>query len=201
MDQIKDKKYFTKMDVRWGDNNVRIHKGDEWKAVFKTKYGLFEPLVMFVGLCNSPATFQHMMDDIFAIKLKQGLIMIYMDDILIPADALEELETLSKIVLQKLKDNDLYLKPEKCEFARTQIEYLGMIIEQGKLRMDPKKVGGIIKWPEPKNVTQVISFLGFGNFYRRFIRKYSEVVKPLNDFSRKTPLSYGQAKPKKPLTI
>jgi hypothetical protein len=118
MDQIKDKKYFTKMDIRWGYNNVRIHEGDEWKAAFKTKFGLFEPLVMFFGLCNSPATFQNMMDNIFVIELDKGIVIIYMDDILIPADTLEELEEITKIVLQRLKDNDLYLKPEKCEFAR-----------------------------------------------------------------------------------
>jgi hypothetical protein len=185
MDQIKDKKYFTKMDVRWGYNNVRIHEGDEWKAAFKTKFRLFEPLVMFFGLCNSPAMFQNMMDNIFVIELDKGIVIIYMDDILIPADTLEELEEITKIVLQRLKDNDLYLKPEKCEFARLRIEYLGMIIEQGKLKMDPKKVNGIIDWPEPKNTTQLRSFLGFGNFYRRFIRKYSDVVKPLNDLLKK----------------
>jgi hypothetical protein len=108
-----------------------------------------------------------------------------MDHISIPADTLKELEALTKIVLQKLKDNNLYLKPEKCEFGITRIEYLGMIIGQGRLRMDPKKVEGIIDWPEPKNVTQVRSFLGFGNFYRRFIRKYSEVVEPLNYLLKK----------------
>jgi hypothetical protein len=155
MDQIKDKKYFTKMDVRWGYNNVRIHEGDEWKAALKTKFGLFEPLVMFFGLCNSPATFQNMMDNIFVIELDKGIVIIYMDNILIPTDTLEELEEITKIVLQRLKDNDLYLKPEKCEFARLRIEYLGMIIEQGKLKMNPKKVNGIIDWPEPKNTTQL----------------------------------------------
>jgi hypothetical protein len=185
MDRIKDKKYFTKMDIRWGYNNVWIHEGDVWKAAFKTKFGLFEPLVMFFGLCNSPATFQNMMDHIFVIELDKGIVIIYMDDILIPAATLEELEEITKIVLQRLKDNDLYLKPEKCEFARLRIEYLGMIIEQGKLKMDPKKVNAIIDWPEPKNTTQLRSILGFGNFYRRFIRKYSDVVKPLNDLLKK----------------
>jgi hypothetical protein len=125
MDRIKNKKYFTKMDIRWGYNNVRIHEGDEWKAAFKTKFGLFEPLVMFFGLCNSPATFQNMMDNIFVIELDKGIVIIYMDDILIPADTLEELEEVTKIVLCRLRDNDLYLKPEKCEFARLRIEYLG----------------------------------------------------------------------------
>jgi hypothetical protein len=126
-----------------------------------------------------------MMDNIFVIELDKETVIIFMDDILIPADTLEELEEITKIVLQRLKDNDLYLKPEKCEFARLQIEYLGLIIKQGKLRMDPKKVNGIIDWPEPKNTTQLRLFLGFGNFYRRFIRKYLDVVKPLNDLFKK----------------
>lgn len=185
MDSIRGKKYFTKMDVRWGYNNVRIKQGDEWKAAFKTKYGLFEPTVMFFGLCNSPATFQSMMDHIFAEEIDLGTVIIYMDDILIPADSLEELERVTKIVLQKLQENDLYLKPEKCEFAKEQVEYLGMVISENQISMDQKKLLGIKEWPEPTTVKETRSFLGFGNYYRRFIMKYSEIVKPLNDLLKK----------------
>jgi len=122
MDRIKGKRYFTKMDVHWGYNNIRIAKGDEWKAAFKTKYGLFEPTVMFFGLCNSLATFQKMMDTIFAEEIEKEWVIIYMDDILIPAENLAELKHVTKIVLHKLKENDLYLKPEKCEFAKKEVE-------------------------------------------------------------------------------
>lgn len=111
MDKLKGAKYFTKLDLRSGYNNVRIKPGDEWKAAFKTSKGLFEPLVMFFGLCNSPATFQRFMDDIFRIEIVDGGIVIYMDDILIFASTLPELREKTFKVLQILKDNDLYLKP------------------------------------------------------------------------------------------
>ena len=167
MDKIKASgaKYFTKFDIQWGYNNIRIKEGDQWKAAFKTNIGLFEPTVMFFGLCNSPATFQAMMNDILKDELNDGWVIVYMDDILIYLKTKEGLEEMTKRVLQRLCENDLYLKPGKCEFCKTQIEYLRLIIEEGKMSMDPSKLNGIRQWPVPKNVKQVHSWLGFGNFY------------------------------------
>jgi hypothetical protein len=102
MDKLKGAKYFTKLDVRWGYNNVRIQKGDEWKVAFKTNKGLFEPTMMFFGMCNSPATFQAMIDNIFMMMIDNQLIIVYMDDISIFADTKEELEQITKLVLEKL---------------------------------------------------------------------------------------------------
>lgn len=166
INKLKGAKYFTKMDMRWGYNNVRIKKGDEWKAAFKTKFGLFEPTVMFFGLCNAPATFQAMMDALLEELVDEGHVIVYMDDILIFAETREELRKITKRVLKVLKDNDLFLKPEKCEFEKTKVDYLGFIIEEGKVCMDPSKVKGILDWPQPQTVKQLRSFLGFGNFYR-----------------------------------
>ena len=185
MDKLKGAKYFTKMDVRWGYNNVRIQKGDEWKAAFKTNRGLFEPTVMFFGLCNSPATFQSMMDSIFILEIEGNLVLVYMDDILCFSDNLDDLIKIKRIVLQRLRDNNLYLKPKKCEFRKPKIEYLGMIVEEGKISMDPVKLGGIRDWPTPTTVKEVRSFLGFGNFYRHFIKGFSELAQPLNDLLKK----------------
>src|SRR5271154_2946845 len=185
MDKLKGSKYFTKLDVRWGYNNIRIKKGDEWKAAFKTNRGLFEPTVMFFGMTNSPATFQSMMDSIFEDMIMAKEVIIYMDDILIFTDTLEKLERRTKIVLERLEDYDLYLKPKKCEFNKKRIEYLGMIVEEGKLSMDPVKLGGIRDWPIPSTVKQVRSFLGFGNFYRKFIAHYSDLARPLIDLTKK----------------
>jgi hypothetical protein len=112
LDKLKGAKYFTKLDVRWGYNNVRIKDGDQWKAAFVTNRGLFEPTVMFFGLTNSPATFQAMMDSIFQDEVLAGGVIVYMDDILIYADTEEELEHLTRKVLQKLCRNDLFLKPD-----------------------------------------------------------------------------------------
>src|ERR1700678_1086065 len=185
MDKLKGARYFTKLDVRWGYNNVRIRKGDEWKAAFKTNRGLFEPMVMFFGMCNSPPTFQAMMDAIFVDMIEGCIVIIYMDDILIFARTQEDLECYTKLVLQRLQEDDLFLKATKCEFNKTRVEYLGMIVEEGKIAMDPIKLGGIRDWPIHNTVKQVRSFLGFGNFYRRFIHRFSKLARPLNDLTKK----------------
>ena len=184
-DILKGAKYFTKLDVWWGYNNIRIHKGDEWMAAFKTNKGLFEPTVMFFSMCNSPATFQAMIDDIFVGMINGKLVIIYMVDILIFAKTKEELERITKMVLAKLWKHNLFLKAKKCEFCKLQIEYLGMIIEEGKISIDPIKLAGIQDWPIPSTVKQVRSFLGFGNFYQKFISHYSDIAKPLNNLTKK----------------
>jgi Reverse transcriptase (RNA-dependent DNA polymerase) len=114
MDKLKGAKYFTKLDVCWGYNNVQIRKGDKWKVAFKTNKGLFKPTVMFFGMCNSPATFQAMMDDIFMTMIDNRLVIVYMDDIFIFADTKEELERITKLVLERLWEHDLFLKAKKC---------------------------------------------------------------------------------------
>jgi Reverse transcriptase (RNA-dependent DNA polymerase) len=136
MDKIKGAKFFTKFDVRWGYNNIRIKAEDQWKAAFKTNRGLFEPMVMFFRMCNSPATFQAMMDSIFSDMIEGRKVIVHMDDILIFAENQEELQERTKLVLQQLREHDLFLKPKKCEFNKTTMEYLGLIIQEGKLSMD-----------------------------------------------------------------
>ncbi|GLB45965.1 putative retrotransposable element tf2 155 kda protein type 1-like [Lyophyllum shimeji] len=151
------------LDVRWGYNNVRIKEGDEWKAAFRTNRGLFEPLVMFFGLTNSPATFQMMMNDIFRDRIAQGVVCVYLNDILIYTKTLEEHRRITRIVLDRLREHRLFLKPEKCEFERTEIEYLRLIISHGTASMDPVKVAGVAEWPVLRNKKEVQSFLGFTN--------------------------------------
>jgi hypothetical protein len=185
IDKLRDARYFTKFDVRWGYNNIRIREGDEWKAAFKTPFGLFEPLVMFFGLCNSPATFQSFMNAAFKDLIDTNHVVVYMDDILIFTNTLEELRTLTHRVLKVIEKHDLYLKPEKCFFAQTKIEYLGLVISEGRISMDPAKVDGITKWPPPRNLKQLQAFLGFCNFYRRFILGYSHVARPLFNLTKK----------------
>jgi RNase H-like domain found in reverse transcriptase/Reverse transcriptase (RNA-dependent DNA polymerase)/Integrase zinc binding domain len=147
--------------------------------------GLFKPTVMFFGMCNSPATFQAMMDDIFMTMIDNRLVIVYMDDILIFADTKEELERITKLVLEKLQERDLFLKAKKCEFYQTRIEYLGMIIEEEIISMDTVKLGGIRDWLVPTTLKQTWSFLGFGNFYQKFISHYSKLAQPLNDLTKK----------------
>ena len=125
------------------------------------------------------------MDNIFITMIKGKLVIVYMDNILIPAGTKEELTQITKMVLEKLGENDLFLKAKKHEFYKTKIEYLGMIIEEGRISMDPVKLGGIRDWPTPTTVKQVQFFLGFGNFYRKFISHYSDLAQPLNNLTKK----------------
>jgi hypothetical protein len=187
IDRLIGKKLFIKMDVRWGYNNVRIHEGDEWKAAFICKHGLYEPLVMFFGLTNSPATFQSMMDEIFHSEILQGWLNDYLDDILIANEGdKEDLTKKATGVLDKLEEHELFIKPDKSEFFTTSVDFLGFNIGDGKINMEKQKVSGIADWPPPQNQRQVRSFIGFCNFYRRFIKDYAEFCKPLNDLLRKT---------------
>jgi hypothetical protein len=169
LSKMKGAKIFSKFDVRWGYNNVRIKSGDEWKAAFLTHQGLSEPTVMFFGLCNSPSTFQWMTNDVFRDLLLRGKILVYLDDIIVFSDTVEEHQEIIREVLQILQEQGLSLRLEKSEFEKESIEYLGTIVSKHGLAMDPKKVDGIKDWPAPQKVKELQAFLGFANFYHRFI--------------------------------
>src|SRR6204780_2174335 len=161
-----------------------IKGGDEWKAAFWTNCRLFKPLVMFFGLTNSPATFQPMMDKIFINLISEGVVVVYLDNILIFTESAEEHQRVTRQVLELLEKHQLYLRPDKCEFKRTTVEYLGVIISHNSISMDPVKVAGVAKWPEPTNKKKVQSFLGFVNFYHRFIQDFSEHAHLLFDLTQ-----------------
>ncbi len=152
---------YTKLDVRWGYNNVRIREGDEKKAAFKTRYGLFEPTVMYFGLTNSPATFQTMMNYIYRDTILKHeplgtTIRIYMDDIGIATRTnMTDHQHAVHDVLKVAQLHDLYFKPEKCLFHSSSMDYLGVILEKGVTRMDPAKIAGVDTWPVPKTATEV----------------------------------------------
>jgi len=182
--QLRGARYFTKLDVRWGFNNVRIKPGDEWKAAFCTNRGLFEPLIMFFGMTNSPATFQTMMNDVFRTVIAEGIVVVYLDDILIFTKTEEEHEQAVRRVLEILAEHKLFLHLEKYEFHRKQIEYLGLVISENKVAMDPVKVARVHEWPVPENRTDMQAFVGFVNFYHRFIQDFSTIARPLFDLTR-----------------
>ena len=185
VDKLKDAHHFTKFDVRWGYNNVRIKDGHQWKVAFITHKGLFEPMVMFFSLCNSPATFQRFMNNSFRDMIAEGWLVIYMDDLLITSLDPTTHTKQTRHVLQRMTELDLHLKLEKCQFNVPEVEYLGMIVKPGQLAMDPVKLDGIAAWPTPVKVKDIRSFLGFANFYRRFIPDYSTVAHPLLDLTKK----------------
>lgn len=161
IDKLKGTKVFTKMDVRWGFNNIWIKEGDEWKAAFRTNRGLFEPTVMFFGLTNSPATFQSFMNHILKGLIDDGHIIVYMDDILIFTNTIEENRQIVRKILDILCANKLFLKVEKCDFEVSEAEYLRVLIGHRIVRMDPRKVSAVKDWNEPSKKREVQQFLGF----------------------------------------
>jgi hypothetical protein len=152
VDKLKGSKWFTKIDLRWGYNNVRIKEGDEWKAAFVCHRGSFEPVVMYFGLCNSPATFQTMMNEIFSDMA--DVMVIYIDDLMIytKTNNIQEHEKLVKKDLERLEEHDLFAKPEKRTFGVKEVEFLGMIVSREGIKMDDSKVKAIGEWPTPKTV-------------------------------------------------
>jgi len=156
---------FTKIDLRWGYNNVHIKKRDEWKTAFITKRGLFETKVMYFGFSNALAIFQSMINNILGDLIHIGCVIVYLDNILIFGINKKEYRQLVKEVLKRLQKNDLYAKVEKCSFEQSSIKYLDIIISENKVQMDEEKLSGVLKWPVPTKVKQVQAFLGFVNFY------------------------------------
>ena len=140
-----------------------MKEGDEWKAAFHTNRGLFEPLVMFFGVTNSPAMFQTMMNNIFHELIMKGVVVVYLDNILIFTKTVEEHHAVTQRVLDLLREHKLLLKLDKCEFEKRKVEYLRVIVSHNSVEMDPVKVTGVADWPIPEN-KEVQSFLGLVNF-------------------------------------
>jgi RNase H-like domain found in reverse transcriptase/Reverse transcriptase (RNA-dependent DNA polymerase) len=140
---------------------------------------------MFFRMCNSLATFQAMMDEIFKKRIKENLIIVYMNDILAFSKTIDGLKKIKQIILKKAREYDLYFKAKKCEFRKPKIGYLGLVVEEGKLAMNPTKLKGILDWPAQKTVKEVQSFLGFRNFYCRFVKGFSHLAHSLNYLLKK----------------
>jgi len=166
VDSMGNKRVFTKMDLWWGYNNVRIKKGDEWKAAFTTHVGSYEPVVMFFGMSNSPATFQGMMNEILRDMINKGKVAVFVDDVLIGTEMKEGHNEIVEEVLRRLEENDLYVKPEKCAWKVHKVNFLGVIMSQGKIEMEEDKVAGVLNWPVSKMVRDVRKFLDLANYYK-----------------------------------
>ena len=185
IDKLKEAKYFNKLDLIWGYNNVQIKEGDKWKATFLTNKGLFEPQVIYFGLCNLPKTFQRMMNSIFWELLHEGVLVNYMDDFMIPAKTMEELEERTIQFLKIAEKYNLCFKRSKCNFNMEEIPILGVVVGKGQIQMEQEKIKAVKEWKTPMKVKDVESFLGFANFYRHFIQNFSHTAKPLNKLKGK----------------
>ncbi|XP_030634258.1 receptor-type tyrosine-protein phosphatase gamma [Chanos chanos] len=184
LEQVRKANVFTKLDLRSAYNLIRIREGDEWKTAFITTRGHYEYLVMPYGLANAPAVFQSFMNEIFHDMINQFLI-VYIDDLLIYSSSLFQHIQHVQQVLQRLREHHLFAKAEKCEFHQVTIPFLGYVLGPDGVRMDDSKVSAVRNWPEPRTVKELQRFMGFANFYRRFIRNFSSEAAPLTAMIRK----------------
>jgi len=166
IDSIGKKKMFTKMDLWWRYNNVRIKEGDEWKAAFSMSEGSFEPTVMFFGLTNSPATFQAMMNDLLRDLVVEEKVVVFIDDVMVATEMKEGHDEIVEEVLKRLEENDLFVKLKKCVWKVREVRFLGVIIGEDGVRIEKEKVQGVIEWPVLRSVKDVQKFLGLANYYR-----------------------------------
>ncbi len=175
---------FHKLDLRSAYNLIRIREGDEWKTAFSTTSGHYEYLVMPFGLSNSPSVFQAFINDVFRDMLNRWVI-VYIDDILIYSDSYKDHVKHVRVVLQRLIAHQLYAKTEKCEFHQSTVSFLGYVISSGGVAMDERKMRAVVNWPRPHSVKELQCFLGFANFYRRFICNFSTTAAPLTSMFKK----------------
>ena len=190
-DQLAHAVYFTKLDLFTGYHQIPIKSSDQHKTAFISRYGTYEFKVMPFGLSNAPATFQSAMHQLFH-DLLDDFVIVYLDDILIYSATLELHRRHIDIVLSRLSSHQWYCKAKKCSFAQTSIEYLGHIISNGTLSIDPSKMHTVTQWRTPlASITEVQSFLGLVGYYRKFIRHFSFIAKPLHQLAKKdTPFQW-----------
>ena len=164
---------------------MRIKEGDEWKGAFTMHIGSFKPTVMFFGMTNSPVTFQAMINEILRNLINEGKVAAFVDDVLVETETEEGHDEIVKEILRRLEENNLYIKPEKCVWKVRKIRFLGVVIGPNRIEMEKEKVNGVLSWPQPKNVKDIRKFLGLANYYRRFIKDFAQVARPINMLTRK----------------
>lgn len=190
MDELGGATIFSKLDLTVGYHQLRMDRGEEYKTAFKTHAGHFEYLVMPFGLSNAPAFFQALMHHIFHSYLRR-FVIIFFDDILIYSPSLEDHVAHLHLVFQTIRDNKLFLRKEKCCFATDRVEYLGHFITKEGVSTDPSKIHAVANWPQPSNLKQLRGFLGLAGYYRRFVKDFGKIAKPLNDMLKKDCFSWS----------
>jgi hypothetical protein len=183
-DQMRGARVFSKIDLGSGYHQMRIRPSDIPKTTFSTRYGLYEFTVMSFGLTNAPDYFMNLMNKVFVEYLAR-FVVVFIDDILIYSKSDSDHEEHLRMVLQKLRDNQLYAKFSKCEFWICEVPFLGHIISNGEISVDPAKVKEIMEWSVPTTVMEIQSFLGLAGYYQRFIEGFSKIAKPMTSLLEK----------------
>ncbi|MBW0576963.1 hypothetical protein O181_116678 [Austropuccinia psidii MF-1] len=181
---FKGSTIFSKIDLSGAYSILRIKQGDEHLTAFRTKYGSYEYLVMPFGLTNAPASFQNLVNDIFADFL-DIFVVVYLDDIMVFPSSEEEHVKHVASVLQRLRDNNLFAKASRCVFHASSVEYLGYVVSSEALKMDSSKAQQILNWTQPNNIKALQSFLGFANFYCHFIKFFYKKLSALTSLLKK----------------
>jgi hypothetical protein len=175
---------FSKIDIRSGYHQIKIHAKDIPKTAFTTRYGPYEYLVMSFGLTNVPAHFKYLMNSVFMLELDQ-FVVVFIDDILVYLKSMEEHEDQLWIVLQCLWEHQLYAKFSKCMFWIKEVPFSGHVVSPEGITVDPSKVKEVLDWKPPTTVSEVRSFLGLAGYYRRFIPNFSKIAKPVTELLKK----------------
>jgi hypothetical protein len=183
-DQLKGARIFSKIDLRSGYHQLRTKEEDISKTAFRTRYGHYEFMVVLFGLSNAPTAFMCLMNGVFHEYLDK-FVIVFLDDILIYSKSEEEHEHHLRMVLQVLREHQLYAKLRKCSFYHKQIHYLGHIISEDGIEVDLEKVEAIREWSAPKNVKKVRSFMGLAGYYKRFIGGFLKITYPITSLQRK----------------
>jgi hypothetical protein len=183
-DQLAGAQVFSKIDLHSGYHQIKICVKDIPKTTFTTRYGLFEYLVMSFGLTNAPANFMYLMNSVFMPELDKFAV-VFIDDILIYLRSMEEHEEHLQIVLQQLRDHQLYVKFSKCEFLIKEVSFLGHVVSPEGIAVDPSKIKEVLEWKPPTMVSEVRSFLVLSGYYHRFIPNFFKITKPITELLKK----------------